>query len=107
MVHAESDLIQIGVAVVLCYRTPSVAECIDAIVVLLLHTHILTDFADTVVYVGTETVGVAVSVVEREQVLVIFWSKILLEHRHDERFYSHLNVGFIAAAMTCFRSLVA
>ena len=84
MVHAKSNLIEIGFAVILCDCTPGVTESINAISILSLHAHIFAYLLDAVVYIGTEAVMVAIAIMEREQKLVIFGSEVLVEYRLNE-----------------------
>lgn len=71
VVQTESYLIQVGVTVVLCNGCSSVPECIEAVIVLFCHPHVLADFPNAAVDVGVETVIVTITAVENKQVLVI------------------------------------
>lgn len=56
MVHTESNLIQIGITVILGNCSPCMTKSIITVVILLLHSHIGTYLSDSNVYVGIETV---------------------------------------------------
>ncbi len=83
-------LIQICVAVVLCYRTPSVTERIDAVVILLFQPNIFADFLDAAIHVAQKAITIAIAIMKREQELVIVCNKILVENRLNERLDTHL-----------------
>ena len=70
VVHAEGNLIQVGITVVLCDCRPCMTESIIAVVILLLHSHIGTYLSDSNIYVGIETVRIAVTLMELEKIFV-------------------------------------
>ncbi len=107
VVHAESHLIEIGVAVILCYRAPCVAESIDAVGGILTHAHIGAYLLYAIVYIGREAIRIAVADMEIEKVLVIFRREVFFKYRADERLDAHLDIRLVAARMACFSPLVA
>ena len=107
VVHAESYLIEVSIAVVLRYRAPCVAERIDAVVIFFRHSHILADFLDTAVYVCAEAVRVAVALMEVKQVFILRLGQILVKYRLYERLNSHFHICVVRAAVACLGAIVA
>ena len=106
MIHSKGYIRKGCSTVILCYRTPCVTKCIDTVVILFFHAHVLTYFLNAVVDIRTETIWIAITIVEVEQELVIILCKILFKHREDEWLYAHFDICFICSTMTCLRAFI-
>lgn len=71
VVHTEGNFIQVGITVILGNCSPCMTESIITVVILFLHSHIGTYLSDSNVYVGIETIRVAVTLMEFEKIFVI------------------------------------
>ena len=107
VVHTESNLIQIGITIILSNCSPGMPESIITVVILLLHSHIGTYLSDSNIYVGIETVRIAVTFMEFEKIFIILVWKILVKCDLNERFHTHFNIGFIFPAMLCLSSFIS
>ena len=83
-------------------------ERIIAVVVLLFHAHVGAYLAYSDIYVSIETVGIAVTAVEYEQVLIILiFGEILIKGLLDKWLYSHFHICLVSAAVTCLCPFIA
>lgn len=108
MVHAKSNFIKVRIAIILSNCSPSMPESIEAIAILLFHTHILTNFADTDIYIRIETIRITVPLMEIEQVwFILVIGKVFLKCGLDKWFNSHFHIGIISTTITSLRPLIA
>lgn len=108
VVHPKCNLIEVCITVILGDCAPCMTECVDTVeVILVFHPHILADFLDAVIDVGTETVRITVTEVEVEKILIVLCREILIEYGLDEGLDTHLYIRFIATAVAGLCPLVA
>lgn len=80
VIHAKCNFIKIGITVVLSNGRPRMPERVIAIVILLFHAHIGAYLAYADIHIGVETVGIAITAVEYEQIFIILiFGKILIK----------------------------
>ena len=107
VVHRKANLRESGPAVVLCRCRPCVPERIDTVAFLRVgHAHVLTDFLDTCIDVGAETVRGREAVAETEQAVGMVTGPVLVEQWLYHLRHPHLDVSVIAAALGGLGSLV-
>lgn len=107
VVHAERHFIKVGITVILGDGRPRVPERVITVVVLLFHAHVGAYLAYSDIHVGIETVGVAVTAVEYEQVFIILAGQILLKSGLDKWFDTHFHVCLVFPAVAGLGSFIA
>ena len=107
VVHAERHFIEVGVTVVLGDGRPRVPERVIAVVILFFHAHVGAYLAYADIHVSIETVGVAVTAMEHEQVFIILAGQILLESGLYKWFDTHFHICLVLAAVACLGSFIA
>ena len=81
---------------------------IKTIAIIFCHTHIFAYLPNTDIYIGVETVRIAVSTMKVKQVFFIFISrKILVKGGLDKRLNSHFHISLVSATVPNLCSLIA
>ena len=82
-------------------------ERVIAIVIFLFHTHVGAYLAYADVHVGIETIGIAITTVEYEQVfIIVIFREILIRSLLDKWLYPHFHVCLVSATMARLSSLI-
>ena len=107
MVHAERHFIKVRVTVVLGDGRPRVPERVITVVVLLFHAHIGAYLAYSYIHICVETVRIAVTAVEYEQVFIVLAGQIFLKSGLDKWFDTHFHVCLVLPAVAGLGSFIA